>query len=86
MAVQELFPREVISGLPHMTLTGAERFHIEQHRGLIAYQPDEIVFLSEAGLVRVLGNALHFSMYTAAEALVSGEIHSIVIDRTGGFK
>ena len=60
----EFFPREVTSNVPRITLTGHERLHVEQHRGLIAYQPDEIVFAVNpftalvAGLLGLPGIAL----------------------------
>lgn len=84
MAEHELFPREVTSNVPHMTLTGTERLHVEQHRGLIAYQPEEIVFRTACGLMHVCGEQLHFRMYTSSEALISGQISGIHIDETGG--
>lgn len=70
----EVFPREVISNVPCVTLTGHERLHIEQHRGLIAYSPEEIIFRTAAGLLRTAGADMRFSMYTAGEALVNGRI------------
>ena len=33
------FPREVVSSVPKVTATGNEMVLVEQHRGLVAYQP-----------------------------------------------
>lgn len=74
MMHHEIFPREVTGNVPRVTLTGHERLHVEQHRGLIAYSPEEIIFRTAAGLLRTAGAQLRFSMYTSGEALVNGRI------------
>lgn len=71
---KDIFPREVVSNVPRITLTGREQLHIEQHKGLIAYSPEEIVFRTAIGLLRAEGEQMRFRLYTAAEALVVGRI------------
>ena len=71
---QDIFPREVTSNVPRVTLTGQEQLHVEQHRGLIAYSTEEIIFRTAVGLLRTSGAELRFSLYTAGEALVNGRI------------
>ena len=73
----ELFPREVVSDVPRMTLTGHERLHVEQHKGLIDYAPDAIAMRTACGLLRIDGAGLRFVMYTAAEAVIVGRIDAI---------
>lgn len=73
----ELFPREVTSNVPRITLTGHERLHVEQHRGLIDYAPENIVLRTSCGLMRIAGAGMRFSLYTSAEALITGRIDSV---------
>ena len=75
----ELFPKEVVSDLPRVTMTGSERVHVEQHKGLIAYQPEEVVFRVAAGRLTVTGQALRFRLYTAGEAILTGRVDSVAI-------
>lgn len=75
----EIFPREVTSNVPRITLTGLELLHVEQHRGLIAYSPDEIIFRTSVGMLQVKGGELGFRLYTAGEALVTGRIDSVCV-------
>lgn len=84
MSEQELFPREVTTDVPCVTLTGREKLHVEQHRGLVAYQPDEICFRTACGLLRVTGTGLRFSMYTGAEAIIGGQITGVAFTGEGG--
>lgn len=83
MMQQEFFPREVISSVPRVTLTGHERLHIEQHRGLIDYAPDCIVLRTSCGLMRIAGAGMSFGLYTAAEALITGRIDSVSFQAEG---
>lgn len=80
----ELFPKEVTSDLPRMTLTGRELLHVEQHKGLVGYQPEEIVFRTSSGMLHVKGRTLCFRMYTAGEAVITGSIDSVGIQPAGG--
>lgn len=82
--MENLFPREVIANAPRMTLTGRELLHIEQHRGLIAYQQNEIIFRTAVGLMHVTGTDLRFKLYSAGEAVIMGKIESIAIPQRGG--
>ena len=79
-----IFPREVTSNVPRITLTGREQLYIEQHRGLIDYAPDVIVMRTSCGLMRVTGSGMVFSMYTEAEARVTGEICTVTFDPKEG--
>lgn len=74
---EELFPREVTSDVPRMTLTGHERLHVEQHKGLVDYAPEIIAMRTSCGLMRIAGAGMRFVTYTAAEAVIVGRIDSI---------
>lgn len=82
----ELFPREVTSNVPRLTLTGHERLHVEQHRGLIDYAPENIVMRTSCGLIRIAGAGMLFSLYTAGEALITGRIDSVSFQHKEGRK
>ena len=73
----EIFPREVTSNVPRITLTGHERLHVEQHKGLIDYSQEIIVLRTAVGLMRVSGAGMRFRLYNAAEALIEGRIDSV---------
>lgn len=78
-----LFPREVTTDVPRLTMTGSERLHVEQHKGLLAYQPQEVIFRTAVGQLKVTGEQLRFRMYTAQEAVVVGLIDSVGFQRGG---
>ena len=74
-----LFPREVTGDVPRVTMTGDEQVYIEQHKGLVAYQPEEVVFRVAGGLLTLQGQELRFHLYTAMEAMLVGRISGISI-------
>ncbi len=77
MLQQEIFPREVTSGVPRITMTGSELVHVEQHRGLIACREDEIVIATACGGLTITGQALYFRRYTSVEAVIAGQIAGV---------
>lgn len=86
MRVDGLFPQELVSDVPRLTMTGADMVHVEQHKGLIAYQPEEVAFRTAAGALKITGSDLRFKLYTSSEAVVTGRIGGITLASQGGTK
>lgn len=83
---REIFPKEVVSKAPRITLTGKGRLHVEQHQGLAGYQQEEVLFRTVCGVLRVTGSGLHFQTYTAGEALLAGRIDSVALEGEGSVR
>ena len=81
---EALFPREVTAHVPHITLTGREMLHVEQHRGLIACGTEQIVLRTGCGRLEIGGEGLHFGLYTAGEARILGQISTLRLVPEGG--
>ena len=79
MRREELFPQEVISDVPRITMTGSQTVHIEQHKGLIAYQPEEVAFRTASGTLKITGGDMRFKLYTSGEAVLMGRIAGITL-------
>ena len=73
----DLFPKEVTSKVPLITLTGHEQLHIEQHQGLVDYDSENVVMRSACGLIRIAGAGMIFRLYSAVEAVIVGRIDSV---------
>ena len=74
-----IFPVELTSDVPVITLSGNELVHIEQHKGLECYRDDEIILRTSAGRLHVTGREMYFKTYTAYEAVIAGCIDNITI-------
>ena len=77
MQSEALFPREVTGKVPRLTLTGHELLEIEQHQGLVAYQPDVMQLRSSVGILQIEGAGLCFRRYTGNEAVITGRIDRV---------
>ena len=78
MIENSLFPKELTSHIPVVILTGDQLVRVEQHRGIYAYHPDEIILRTAIGLLKIAGKNLNCKRYTSAEVLIAGTIDSIL--------
>ena len=78
------FPPELLSDVPRITLSGKRLIHIEQHKGLLAYQEEDITLMTGVGRLRIRGNGLGFKLYSASEAIICGDIESVLIGEERG--
>lgn len=79
MRGEGLFPLELTTDVPKISMTGKQLIHVEQHKGLMTYQEDEVAFRTSVGMLKIQGKDMHFKQYTATEAIISGEIGSVTL-------
>lgn len=84
MTGQDFIPREVTGRVPFITISGKERLHIEQHRGLNVFHAKRVSFRTAAGELTVTGSELRFVSYSAQEATLCGRIESLTWTASGG--
>ncbi len=77
MQHERFFPAELIHDLPYVSMTGNQLLCIEQHHGMVSYQPECVVFRTSAGDLTVMGTEISVSRYSACEAALSGCIHAV---------
>ena len=65
---------------PHLLAVrwiGGSDLLIEQHRGILRFEADEICFASEQGTLSVSGGDMEMERLTASSALIRGSIRSL---------
>lgn len=67
-------PKDVVLGVPIITITGKQELLIENHRGIIEYTDHLIRVQTKNGQVRITGNQLRIIYYTNDELKISGQI------------
>ena len=67
-------------GLPRVELTGRHELRMENHRGILAYDAQEIVVGAGKMMVRVRGRDLTLSAMSARELLITGTIVSVELE------
>lgn len=70
-------PGDVVAGLPRIELIGAGELRMEQHRGILAYGPEEIHISGGKLVVRVKGSGLELRAMNLTELLITGEIRVV---------
>lgn len=70
-------PADMLTDVPRVELVGREELRIEQHRGILAYGPEEIHIAGGKLVVRVKGQGLELRAMNPTELLITGEISTV---------
>ncbi len=70
-------PKDILLDLPRITLLGNLRLVIENHRGLIQYDPAQIRVCLEKGEVILQGSNLNISLISGEEIVVDGQLKGV---------
>lgn len=70
-------PGDVLAGLPRIELIGTDELRMEQHKGILAYGPEEIHISGGKLVVQVKGHGLELRAMSPTELLITGEIRSV---------
>ena len=73
-------PAEVLAGAPKLTLTGAGRLHIENHRGILEYGQNLITVNAGQMILKIMGSKLELVSMSAEELLITGHIAGIDLE------
>ncbi len=67
-------PQDLFEGMPNIFLTGNRKLYISNHRGILAYEKDEIIILAKAVQVKVQGEELVIESFSKDELVIRGYI------------
>ena len=70
-------PLSMALDLAEMTLYGHDRLVVLNHKGMVVYLPERIVFRTAEGEAQVLGSHLSLSSYCAEELVIEGDIRAV---------
>lgn len=70
-------PGDVVAGMPRIQLIGTEELRMENHRGILAYGPDEIHISGGKMVVQVRGSGLELRAMNPTELLITGVIRAV---------
>lgn len=77
MAEVSELPKDVVMGMPVLTMTGQQELCIENYRGMIEYTDSVVRIQTKAGLIKVTGKGLQVAYYTNDEMMIYGQITGI---------
>ncbi len=70
-------PKDVVLNLPKLTVMGANNIIIENYKGIIEYDDNNIRVNTGLGAVRILGENLLIKEITSEDIMVNGNISSL---------
>lgn len=77
-------PEDLLDHLPVLHLTGKQRLWVENHRGLIAYDPRLIRIRTHGGVIEVAGESLLLKNLGPEELLILGTIEAVDLKNMEG--
>lgn len=77
--ISDLFelPREVVLDLPRLTMVGNVQLYLENHRGVIAYDENQVRIGVNNGEIIIRGSNLQIKNLVAEELLINGAIEGL---------
>ena len=70
-------PEDVVLDLTRTTVTGNGHLLIENHKGILAYEAEQIRIRSQQGEILVIGRRLKIDSLFATEIVITGNIDGI---------
>ena len=77
MAEASGLPKDVVLGMPILTITGQLELNLENYRGILEYTDTLIRIKTKIGQIKVSGTGLNVEYYTNDEMKVTGKITAI---------
>ena len=66
-----------VGGLPRVEIVGRQELRMENHRGILAYGPEEILISGGKLIIKVRGTNLELKAMNAGELLITGTLLSV---------
>jgi sporulation protein YqfC len=85
IAPEEILPNNsLFTGRIRLTLTGCGQLLVENFRGLICFDTNQMVISSHKEQVTITGKALKILYFTGDEILLTGKIEKITLKEWNG--
>ena len=77
MADAANLPKDVVLGVPILTLTGHYEVIIENYSGILEYTEQLIRINVRSGQIRITGKSLEINYYTTTDMKITGKVEKI---------
>lgn len=77
MANAASMPKDVVLGVPIITMTGRIELNVENYNGIIEYTDILIRLSTKSGQIKIAGQYLQIEYYTSDEMKVIGQIKAV---------
>lgn len=70
-------PKDLVLDLPKITIIGRNEVYLENHRGIIEYQPNRLRINLTRGFLEIEGSDLEIKALMADEISINGQVNSV---------
>ena len=77
MADAANMPKDVMLGIPIVTITGQLEVNVENYRGILEYTDNLIRISCRQGHIRITGKNLKIAYYTNYEMKITGRVEKV---------
>lgn len=70
-------PKDLLLGMPYLTMNGNRELLIENHRGILTYSDRQMVVLTKSYQIEITGKELYVEYYTADLMKIQGQMDGI---------
>jgi sporulation protein YqfC len=70
-------PKDVVLGIPFISMCGNQEFYIDNHTGILSYESGQVVIRTKHDPIRIRGKNLLIEYYTKDSIKVTGQITDI---------
>lgn len=74
------FPRDVILNIPKITITGDNEITIENHKGIILFNDEEVKINSGVGLISINGRRFEIRFIGGSTITITGKFKSVTYE------
>lgn len=70
-------PKDIILDVAKVTLIGSNNISVENHKGILEYNEDQIRVNTGSGILTINGSKLNIKAIIQEEITITGEIYSV---------
>lgn len=74
------FPIDIALGLPKITIIGQKEVTVENHKGIIKFENDELIINTDLGMLKILGKNLEITLVGGTTITLRGIFKAIVYE------
>lgn len=74
------FPIDIALGLPKITIIGQQEITVENHKGIIKFEKDELIVNTDLGNLKILGNDLEITLVGGTTITLRGRFKAVVYE------
>lgn len=71
-------PKDLLLGMPYISLCGNRELLLENHRGFLTYSETQMVILCKHFQIEINGKGLYVEYYTADSMKIQGQMEQIL--------